>query len=71
MSWIWLKKSARKEAIIIYANNEIMDVKDYPVLYTAIMENVDILITGDKDFLGIDIEKPEIMTPKNFAEKYL
>lgn len=71
MSWIWLKKSARKEAIIIYANNEIMDVKDYPVLYTAIMENVDILITGDKDFLGIDIEKPEIMTPKNFTEKYL
>ncbi|MCD7834709.1 MAG: hypothetical protein LUH00_12100 [Lachnospiraceae bacterium] len=48
-----------------------MDVKDYPVLYTAIMENVDILITGDKDFLGIDIEKPEIMTPKNFTEKYL
>ena len=27
----------------------IRDIKDYPVLYTAIIENVDILITGDKD----------------------
>ena len=26
----------------------IRDIKDYPVLYTAIIENVDILITGDK-----------------------
>lgn len=25
---------------------EIRDVKDYPVLYTAIIENIDILITG-------------------------
>lgn len=28
----------------------IRDGKDYPVLYTAIIEDVDILITGDKDF---------------------
>ena len=26
----------------------IRDAKDYPVLYTAILEDVDILITGDK-----------------------
>ena len=29
---------------------DIRDINDYPVLYTAITENVDILITGDKDF---------------------
>lgn len=29
---------------------DIRDVKDYPVLYTAIIEDVDILVTGDKDF---------------------
>ena len=28
---------------------EIRDPKDYPVLYTAIIEDVDILITGDKE----------------------
>lgn len=29
----------------------IRDINDYPVLYTAIIENIDIFITGDKDFL--------------------
>lgn len=50
---------------------DIRDIKDYPVLYTAIIEDVDILITGDKDFKGIDIEKPEIMAPTEFVEYYL
>lgn len=49
----------------------IRDKKDYPVLYTAIIEDVDILITGDRDFEDIDIDKPEIMTPAQFMEKYL
>ncbi|HAP03195.1 MAG TPA: putative toxin-antitoxin system toxin component, PIN family [Lachnospiraceae bacterium] len=50
---------------------DIRDEKDYPVLYTAIIEDVDVLITGDKDFSDIDIERPEIMTPTDFIEKYL
>lgn len=49
----------------------IRDVKDYPVLYTAIIDGIDILITGDKDFANIDIEKPDILTPNEFSEKYL
>ena len=50
---------------------DIRDAKDYPVLYTAIVEDVDILITGDKDFADIDIEKPEIMTPADFMKEYM
>ena len=50
---------------------DIRDVKDYPVLYTAIIEDVDVLVTGDKDFSNIDIEKPEIMSPAQFMEKFL
>lgn len=50
---------------------DIRDEKDYPVLYTAIIEDVDVLITGDKEFSDIDIERPEIMTPTDFIEKYL
>ncbi|MCK9526738.1 MAG: hypothetical protein M0R49_12545 [Limnochordia bacterium] len=46
------------------------DPADYPVLYTAIVENVDVLITGDKDYAGIEVEKPEIVTPSEFVEKY-
>ena len=50
---------------------DIRDVKDYPVLYTAIIEDVDILITGDKDFSDIALERPEILTPSQFTEKYV
>lgn len=50
---------------------DIRDVKDYPVLYTAIIEDVDILVTGDKDFSDIEIEKPEIMSPTQFIERFL
>lgn len=49
----------------------IRDPKDYPVLYTAIVEDVDVLITGDKDFANIEIEKTEILTPTEFIKKYL
>ncbi len=49
----------------------IRDPKDYPVLYTAIAEGVDILITGDKDFAEVDIDRPEIMTPAEFMTEYL
>lgn len=49
---------------------QIRDIKDYPVLYTAIIENIDIFITGDKDFEEVDIEMPIIMTPASFIEQY-
>jgi putative PIN family toxin of toxin-antitoxin system len=44
----------------------IRDPDDYAVLYSAIMEDVDIFVTGDKDFGGIVLEKPEIVTPAQF-----
>ena len=49
---------------------EIRDGKDYPVLYTAILEDVDILVTGDRDFMEIEIARPEILTPAEFTKKY-
>ena len=48
----------------------IRDIKDAPVLFSSIMSDVDILITGDKDFENLDIEKPEILSPTEFLEKY-
>ena len=47
----------------------IRDKKDLPILVPAIIEDVDILITGDKDFTDVDIEKPEILTPAQFLER--
>ena len=48
----------------------IRDPKDYPILYTAIIENVDVLISGDMDFKDTDVTHPEILTPQEFLEKY-
>ena len=49
---------------------KIRDAKDYPVMYSAVYSKVDLFITGDKDFLDIDIEKTEILTPQQFLNKY-
>ena len=48
------------ESIIDNNFGEIRDVKDAPVLYSSIMADVDVLITGDKDFGDIDIEARNI-----------
>ena len=48
---------------------DIRDIQDYPVLYTAILEDIDILITGDKDFLDVEVERPEILTPIEFINR--
>ena len=49
----------------------IRDKKDYPILASAIIADVDILITGDLDFENIPIKKPEILKPREYAEKYM
>ena len=50
---------------------EIRDQKDYPVLYTAVDESVDVLVTGDKDFKDVKGINLEICTPQIFLEKYV
>lgn len=49
---------------------EVRDEKDSPILATAIMEGVDVFLTGDRDFLVLDVETPEILTMKEFLERY-
>lgn len=48
----------------------VRDGKDTPILATAILEDVDLFITGDKDFLVLETETPKIMTMKDFLERY-
>ena len=47
------------------------DKKDVPVLSDAIYHGVDILLTGDKDFLDADIDKPQILAPSELFENFL
>ncbi len=46
----------------------IRDVMDRPILRAAINANVDVILTGDKDFLESDIKHPKIMTATEFIE---
>ena len=46
----------------------IRDIKDLPVLVSAILSDSDILLTGDKDFEELNIDKPLIFTPSRYFE---
>jgi len=50
--------------------DRIKDVDLFLILYSAIIEGVDLFVTGDDDFDNVEIEKPEISTPSEFLEKY-
>lgn len=47
---------------------EIRDNKDLPILVSAILSDSDILLTGDKDFYDLKIEKPLIISPTQYYE---
>ena len=46
----------------------IRDAKDQPILNAAIIADVDIILTGDKDFLSLDMEHPSCMNVTQFLE---
>jgi putative PIN family toxin of toxin-antitoxin system len=46
------------------------DKDDEKVLYSAMIADVDVLITGDKDFYEVDIDRPEILSPGDFISNY-
>lgn len=49
---------------------ELRDKKDIPVLSDALYHKVDIILTGDKDFLEAELEKPLIYSI-NMLEEFL
>ena len=51
-----------------HAEKLIRDAKDQPILNAAIVYDVDIILTGDKDFLSLDMEHPKCMTVAQFLE---
>ena len=45
---------------------KIRDEKDEPILRTALYHNVDIILTGDKDFADVEMNKPKVITPSEY-----
>ena len=48
------------------AEKLIRDTKDQPILNAAIVADVDVILTGDKDFLCLEMEHPKCMTVADF-----
>ncbi|MDR3072194.1 MAG: putative toxin-antitoxin system toxin component, PIN family [Clostridiales Family XIII bacterium] len=46
----------------------IADAKDAPILNAAIASDVDIIISGDRHFFEIDIERPKVLTVAKYLE---
>lgn len=48
----------------------ISDPDDQPILDAAIASAVDVIVTGDKHFLALDIATPQILTARGFLDTY-
>ena len=48
------------------AGKLISDPKDQPILNAAIAANVDMIVSGDKHFLSLDLERPKTLSPAQF-----
>ena len=44
----------------------IQDPKDQPILNAAMLAGVDIIVSGDKHFLKLELEQPRTMSPAEF-----
>ena len=53
---------------VSYGGKLMRDPKDQPILNAAIVWNVDVILTGDKDFLCLDLERPKCMTVAQFLQ---
>lgn len=51
-----------------HAQKLIRDAKDQPILNAAILYDIDIILTGDKDFLSLDMDHPKCMTVAQFLD---
>ena len=49
---------------------KLRDEKDIPVLSDALYYEVDIILSGDKDFLEADLEKPLVYSPTMMLEYF-
>ena len=52
-----------------HAEKLIRDAKDQPILNAAIVADVDAILTGDKDFLSLEMEHPRCLTAAQILEE--
>jgi putative PIN family toxin of toxin-antitoxin system len=52
------------------ATHRLRDLKDAPILDAAIENDIDIIVSGDKDFIVLELDRPKTVTPADFLENY-
>jgi len=52
----------------VKGESAIRDINDRPILRAAVNAKVDVIITGDKDFLESGIVKPKSLTAAEFLK---
>ncbi len=48
----------------------IRDKDDLPILVSAILADVDVILTGDNDYFSVEMDRPEVLRPVDFLIKY-
>lgn len=48
----------------------VRDKADLPILVSALQGDVDVMITGDKDLLEVEVERPEIIRVTEFLTRF-
>jgi putative PIN family toxin of toxin-antitoxin system len=56
-------------ALDLEVETKIRDISDRPILRAAIAANVDVIITGDNDFLESGVTNPRIMKAADFVRE--
>ena len=51
--------------------SNLRDSKDIPVLSDALFHDVDVILTGDKDFIDAGLEHPLVLSPSMFLDYLL
>ena len=62
-----LVESSKNTKIKLFS---IRDEDDYIILHTAIEKDIDLFITGDKDFFDVKVDKPKIISAREFFDEY-
>ena len=75
--WIFFESNIYQNIIVVVTpldksefETAIRDVKDRPILRAALARNVDLFLTGDKDFLESGLIHPLIISPRDFLDNY-
>jgi predicted nucleic acid-binding protein len=55
---------------LVLSDYIINDPKDAPILDSALSECVDVIISGDKHFLSLQIDTPRILTPATYLSTF-